>query len=99
MRHYTTAVQQNKQAHGGVRNTSWCRPRGAARVVCHGSGNGWYEYASNGVVPFPDRTLVLRRADGTAAKVRFVRYELGEPLPSGVRPRYVTLEVAALPAE
>ncbi|WP_412063430.1 HmuY family protein [Rubrivirga sp. IMCC45206] len=71
-------------------------PRGAARVVCNGSGNGWYAYESNGVQPLADRTLVVRRADGSAAKVRFVRYVLGDALPSGIRPRYVTLEVAAL---
>ena len=71
-------------------------PRGAARVVCHGSGNGWYVYAQNGVMPLPGRTLVIRRADGSAAKVRFVAYALGETLPSGVRPRYVTLETAPL---
>ena len=74
-------------------------PRGAARVVCHGSGNGWYLYAENGVQPLADKTLVVRRADGTAAKVRFVSYALGDALPSGVVPRYVTLEVADLPAE
>ena len=70
-------------------------PRGAARVVCHGSGNGWYEYASNGVQPL-DRTLILSRPDGTTYRVRFVRYVLGDALPSGVRPRYVTLQVAPL---
>ena len=74
-------------------------PRGAARVVCNGSGNGWYEYASNGVQPLPDRTLVIRRPDGSAAKVRFLSYVLGDALPSGVRPRYVTLEVQPLGAE
>lgn len=72
-------------------------PRGAARVVCHGSGNGWYLYADNGVEPLADRTLVIRRADGTAAKVRFVSYELGDAV-GDVRPRYVTLEVAPLVA-
>lgn len=71
-------------------------PRGAARVVCHGSGNGWYSYESNGVQPLADRTLVVRRADGSAAKVRFVSYVLGDALPSGVRPRYVSLEVAEI---
>ncbi len=68
-------------------------PRGEARVVCHGSGNGWYEYASNGVQPL-DRTLLVERPDGTVFQVRFVRYDLGDALPSGVRPRYVTLEVS-----
>ncbi len=71
-------------------------PRGAARVVCNGSGNGWYSYESNGVQPLADRTLVVRRADGSAAKVRFVSYVLGDALPSGVRPRYVSLEVAEI---
>ncbi len=70
-------------------------PRGAARVVCHGSGNGWYEYASNGVQPI-GRDLVVARADGTLLRVRFVRYVLGEALASGVMPRYVTLEVTPL---
>ena len=68
-------------------------PRGEPRVVCHGSGNGWYEYAANGVQPL-DRTLLVERPDGTLFQVRFVRYVLGEALPSGVRPRYVTLEVS-----
>lgn len=74
-------------------------PRGAARVVCHGSGNGWYLYAGNGVEPLPGKTLVLRRADGSVVKARFVRYVLGETGPDGERPRYVTLEVAPLAAE
>lgn len=76
-------------------------PRGAARVVCHGSGNGWYEYASNGVQPL-GRDLVVARPDGTLLRVRFVAYALGDALPSGVMPRYVTLEVtpiAEAPAE
>ena len=68
-------------------------PRGEPRVVCHGSGNGWYEYAGNGVQPL-DRTLLVERPDGELFLVRFVRYDLGEALPSGVRPRYVTLEVS-----
>ena len=68
-------------------------PRGEPRVVCHGSGNGWYEYAENGVQPL-GRTLLVERPDGTVRQVRFVRYVLGDPLPSGERPRYVTLEVA-----
>lgn len=71
-------------------------PRGAARVVCGGTGNGWYLYAENGVVPLPGMTLVIRRADGSAAKARFLNYVLGDELPSGVRPRYVTLEAAPL---
>ena len=66
-------------------------PRGPARVVCYGSGNGWYEYAANGVQPL-DRTLVVQRPDGAVYQVRFVRYVLGDALPSGERPRYVTLE-------
>ncbi len=70
-------------------------PRGSARVVCHGSGNGWYTYAANGVEPTADRTLVVVRPDGSAAKVRFVRYALGDDL-GGPRPRYVTLEVVPL---
>jgi len=73
-------------------------PRGAARVVCHGSGNGWYLYTGNGVEPLPERTLVIRRADGTAAKVRFVSYEMGGPMGSGL-PRLVTLEVMPLEAQ
>ena len=70
-------------------------PRGAARVVCHGSGNGWYLYADNGVQPNPDRTLVLALPDGTMRKVRFTGYVLGPDL-GGARPRYVSLEVAPL---
>ena len=74
-------------------------PRGAARVVCHGSGNGWYLYADNGVEPIPNKTLVLARPDGTAVKVRFVRYALGEAGRDARIPRYVTLEVVPLAAE
>ena len=70
-------------------------PRGEARVVCHGSGNGWYVYAANGVEPVPGKTLVVQRADGSAVKVRFVEYVLGPDL-GGPRPRYVTLEAAPL---
>ncbi|MGB3543642.1 HmuY family protein, partial [Rubrivirga sp.] len=70
-------------------------PRGEARVVCHGSGNGWYLYAENGVQPIPGKTLVVVRPDGSALKVRFAEYELAPDL-GGPRPRYVTLEVAPL---
>ena len=70
-------------------------PRGAARVVCHGSGNGWYVYAENGVMPLPGRTLVIRRADGSALKVRFADYVVGETV-DGNRQRFVTLDVAPL---
>lgn len=70
-------------------------PRGAARVVCHGSGNGWYEYTQNGVQPL-DRTLFVERPDGSLFSVRFVRYVLGEEDVTGARPRFVTLEVAAV---
>ena len=66
------------------------------RIVCHGSGNGWYAYEANGVQPIPTRTLVIERPDGTAAKVRFTQYVLGDELPSGIRPRYVSLEATAL---
>ena len=68
-------------------------PRGAARIVCHGSGNGWYTYTDSGVLPIPGKTLVVVRPDGTGAKVRFVEYRLGASM-SG--PRLVTLEVAPL---
>ena len=71
-------------------------PRGAATAVCPGSGNGWYLYAGNGVEPMPDRTLVVRLAEGGVAKVRFLRYALGETDSSGQRPRFVTFEVAPL---
>lgn len=70
-------------------------PRGEDRVVCHGSGNGWYLYADNGVQPIPTRTLVVARPDGEMLKVRFVEYTLGRDL-GGVIPRFVTLEVAPL---
>ncbi|MEM6325670.1 MAG: hypothetical protein AAF791_00995 [Bacteroidota bacterium] len=68
------------------------------RVVCHGSGNGWYSYADAGVMPIETRTLVIARRDGSAAKVRFLSYELGDALPSGVRPRYVSLEATPMAA-
>jgi len=70
--------------------------RGEARVVCGGSGNGWYLYEGNGVEPLADRTLVVARPDGSAVKVLFVRYVLGETDATGERPRFVTLEVAPL---
>ena len=74
-------------------------PRGAATVVCHGSGNGWYSYEANGVQPIPGKVLVIERPDGSAVKVRFLRYTLGADL-GGPRPRFVTLEAAPLaPAE
>lgn len=72
-------------------------PRGEDRVVCHGSGNGWYLYADNGIQPIPGKTLVVVRPDGTAFKVRFAEYELGPDL-GGRIPRYVTLEVERLGA-
>ena len=73
--------------------------RGPARVVCSGSGNGWYQYAAGAVSPIPERTLVIERPDGSALKVRFVRYELGLAIPGGPSVRYVTLEAEPLPTE
>ncbi|MEM1272146.1 MAG: HmuY family protein [Bacteroidota bacterium] len=50
-------------------------PRGKARAVCSGSGNGWYIYEGGGVVnPAPGRTLLLRLADGGFAKLQMLSY-------------------------
>lgn len=50
-------------------------------AICTGSGNGWYTYnpATNIVAPTPGRTLVIRNADGTFAKVRILSYYEGNP--------------------
>ena len=75
-------------------------PRGEPLAVCTGSGNGWYLYAENGVVPLPGRSLVVRLADGSGlAKVRFVSYTLSEPRPDGSRPRYYALDHERLAGE
>ena len=71
-------------------------PRGPAAAVCSGSGNGWYVYTDNGIQPIPDRTLVVRLAEGGTVKVRFLTYRLGEADASGERPRYVTFEAVPL---
>lgn len=48
-----------------------------------GGGNGWYTYVSQGfggyIIPTPGRTLVIRTADGTYAKLRFISYYEGQP--------------------
>ena len=73
-------------------------PRGAGLAVCTGSGNGWYVYGERGVSPLPDRTLVVRLADGSSlAKVRFLGYTLGDEQPDGSRPRFYAFEYAPLP--
>ena len=72
-------------------------PRGEPTAVCSGSGNGWYRYEAPHIVPVPDRTLVVRRAEGGFAKVRFVSYYRGAPDERGsTEPRFYTLEVAPL---
>ena len=72
-------------------------PRGEPTAVCSGSGNGWYLYQAPNIVPVPDRTLVVRLADGGYAKVRFVSYYRGAPEePGTTEPRFYTLEVAPL---
>ena len=73
-------------------------PRGGAAVVCAGSGNGWYVYEANAIRPVPDRTLVVRLADGVGgARVRFVSYYRDAPdEPGTTEPRFYTLEVAPL---
>jgi len=68
---------------------------GGAYAVCTGSGNGWYLYAGNGIVkPLPDRTLVVRLAEGGYAKVRFVDYAIAGAPPAS---RRYTFEHAPLP--
>ena len=72
-------------------------PRGEPLAVCTGSGNGWYLYAGNGVEPLPERTLVVRTADGDGlVKLRFVSYTLQDEQPDGSRPRTYVVEVAPL---
>ena len=70
-------------------------PRGDL-AICTGSGNGWYLYGGNGIQPLPGRTLVLRTAEGSTARVRFLNYVLSDPQPDGLRPRYYTFEHAPL---
>ena len=72
-------------------------PRGEPTAVCSGSGNGWYRYEAPDIVPVPNRTLVVRLADGGYAKVRFVSYYRGAPEePGSTEPRFYTFEVAPL---
>ena len=72
-------------------------PRGEPTAVCSGSGNGWYLYQAPNIVPAPDKTLVVRLADGGYAKVRFVSYYRGAPdEPGSTEPRFYTVEVAPL---
>ena len=50
-------------------------PSGAFRAVCPGSGNGWFRDGGDGPEPIPNRTLLLRLADGRGyAKVEFQGY-------------------------
>ena len=72
-------------------------PRGTGLAICTGSGNGWYLYSGNGVTPIADRTLVVRLAEGGAARLRFLNYTVGEPDATGERPRLYTFEYALLP--
>jgi hypothetical protein len=70
-------------------------PRGDAYAVCTGSENGWYRYAGSGVIePLPDRTLVVRLAEGGFAKVRFLGYGMAG---AGVASRRYAFEYALLP--
>lgn len=70
-------------------------------AVCTGSGSGWYNYDSsqNLITPIAGRTIVLRTAVGTHAKVRILNYYQGNPstpnpsLPS----RYFTFEYVVQP--
>ncbi|MFO8231838.1 MAG: HmuY family protein [Longimonas sp.] len=54
-----------------------------AMAIPTGSGNGWYNYNTNGesyVRPIPGRTLVVRTADGEGyAKIRIQSYYEGAP--------------------
>jgi len=54
-----------------------------ALAIPTGSGNGWYNYNSNGqnfIRPIPGRTIVVRTADGEGyAKIRIQSYYEGAP--------------------
>ncbi len=54
-----------------------------ALAIPTGSGNGWYNYNSNGqnyIRPIPGRTIVVRTADGEGyAKIRVQSYYEGAP--------------------
>ena len=50
-----------------------------------GSGNGWYTYTAdrrepfNAILPLPDKTIVVRTADGNYAKINMLSYYEGNP--------------------
>lgn len=49
-----------------------------------GSGNGWYNYTGQGnppnaILPIPDRTIVVRTAEGNYAKIEILSYYRGNP--------------------
>ena len=75
-------------------------------AITPGSGNGWYNYNSNGqnyVRPIPGRTIVVRTADGEGvAKIRILSYYRGNPsIPIDNRDdhpsRYYTFEYVIQP--
>lgn len=62
-------------------------------AICSGSGNGWYSYAefepgnpaAGGVItPRAGRTIVLKTAIGTYAKLRITSYYQGSPDPATI---------------
>lgn len=61
-------------------------------AIPSGSGNGWYNYnpSTHIVTPMPDKTIVLRTADGNHyAKVEILSYYKGSPEePSGEGSRH-----------
>lgn len=49
-----------------------------------GSGNGWYNYTGQGnppaaIIPIPDKTIIVRTANGNYAKVEILSYYEGNP--------------------
>ena len=62
---------------------------GAPLAVCSGSDNGWYTYVpfptgGGYIVPTAGQPLVVRTTAGAYAKVQFVSYYQGNPVPADI---------------
>ena len=56
----------------------------ASLAIPTGSGNGWYNYTGgnepvNAIIPIPDKTIIVRTANGNYAKVEVLSYYEGNP--------------------
>lgn len=80
----------------------YLRDEAARLAIPGGSGNGWYFYdaGTHKIMPVPGRTLVLKTAAGTYAKVEILSYYFMN-LPAGsdaaTDPRYYTFRYAHQP--